>query len=237
MGQNKRRDNTCSSSCCTTCICTRHWAVLLSSRACSLLRCLENKKKKSWCQFDFAFCSSLDVKETKVLRCPVWWRNPVMEHNAKRMRGNVKVNIVRTFNMKRATFRKDYTQNQKKYFFEHTTMTLDISWQSCLLQLQLADKKNDWRISGWTPLLNYAQVPSCPFCSFQLRFASLNFAPFCGVFSVNCVIKIKRSQIKAGPNAEDNRTRRWDLSQTWIMAIIMRDYFIQGKMFSFPVRL
>lgn len=179
----------------------------------------------------------LRCKRNKSPAVSGWWRNPVMEHNAKRMRGNVKVNIVRTFNMKRATFRKDYTQNQKKYFFEHTTMTLNISWQSCLLQLQLADKKNDWRISGWTPLLNYAQVPSCPFCSFQLRFASLNFAPFCGVFSVNCVIKIKRSQIKAGPNAEDNRTRRWDLSQTWIMAIIMRDYFIQGKMFSFPVRL
>lgn len=29
------------SSCCTTCIWTRHWAVLRSSRACSLFRCLQ----------------------------------------------------------------------------------------------------------------------------------------------------------------------------------------------------
>lgn len=64
-----------------------------------------------------------------------------------------------------------------------------------------------------------------------------------GVLTVNYTIKIKRIQKKkqeeknrARPNAED-RTRRWDLSQSWIMDIIMRDYFIQGKMFSFPVRL
>lgn len=32
------------SSCCTTCICTRHWAVLRSSRACSVLRCLQGEE-------------------------------------------------------------------------------------------------------------------------------------------------------------------------------------------------
>lgn len=35
------RKLTCISSCCTTCIWTLHWAVLRSSRACSLFRCLE----------------------------------------------------------------------------------------------------------------------------------------------------------------------------------------------------
>lgn len=42
----KKRQDTCSSSCWTTCICTRHWAVLLSSNACSLFRCLERGDQK-----------------------------------------------------------------------------------------------------------------------------------------------------------------------------------------------
>lgn len=36
---------TCSSSCWTTCIWTLHWAVLLSSRECSLLRCLQKASR------------------------------------------------------------------------------------------------------------------------------------------------------------------------------------------------
>lgn len=84
LGQNKPRDNTCSSSCCTTCICTRHWAVLLSSRACSLLRCLENKKegththkKKSWCQFDFCLLQPLTCFKQRSrdvwFKDAIWW--------------------------------------------------------------------------------------------------------------------------------------------------------------------
>lgn len=40
---------TCISNCCTTCICTRHWAVLRSSNACSLLRCLWNTTHRTEC--------------------------------------------------------------------------------------------------------------------------------------------------------------------------------------------
>lgn len=36
---------TCISSCCTTCIWTRHWAVLRSSSACSVLRCLGRRTR------------------------------------------------------------------------------------------------------------------------------------------------------------------------------------------------
>jgi len=36
---------TCTSSCCTTCICTRHCAVLLSSSVCSMFRCLGGRGK------------------------------------------------------------------------------------------------------------------------------------------------------------------------------------------------
>lgn len=41
------------SSCCTTCICTRHWAVLRSSRACSVLRCLRGTRgqRRQWALF------------------------------------------------------------------------------------------------------------------------------------------------------------------------------------------
>lgn len=42
-GVREERQGTCSSSCWTTCICTRHWAVLRSSSACSLFRCLERE--------------------------------------------------------------------------------------------------------------------------------------------------------------------------------------------------
>lgn len=38
---------TCISNCWTTCICTRHWAVLRSSNACSLLRCLNKHKMQN----------------------------------------------------------------------------------------------------------------------------------------------------------------------------------------------
>lgn len=41
---------TCISSCWTTCICTRHWAVLRSSSACSLLRCLMKHKTQTQSQ-------------------------------------------------------------------------------------------------------------------------------------------------------------------------------------------
>lgn len=37
---------TCISSCWTTCIWTLHWAVLRSSRACSLFRCLREKERE-----------------------------------------------------------------------------------------------------------------------------------------------------------------------------------------------
>lgn len=40
----KKKKLTCISSCCTTCIWTLHWAVLLSSRACSLFRCLKGQR-------------------------------------------------------------------------------------------------------------------------------------------------------------------------------------------------
>lgn len=79
-GENKTGDNTCSSSCCTTCICTRHWAVLLSSRACSLLRCLREKRKQRFsaqCVFTWFNCSLL-YNLTQILSCFMWLRDLVI---------------------------------------------------------------------------------------------------------------------------------------------------------------
>lgn len=49
---------TCISNCWTTCICTRHWAVLRSSNACSLLRCL-NKHKTQNRKLNSVYLSSI----------------------------------------------------------------------------------------------------------------------------------------------------------------------------------
>lgn len=71
LDQNKQWDNTCNSSCCTTCIWTRHWAVLLSSRACSLLRCLQNTRSLK------AFHSSKDYRSPATIHARLLgWRPP-----------------------------------------------------------------------------------------------------------------------------------------------------------------
>lgn len=57
------------SSCCTTCIWTLHWAVLLSSRACSLFRCLDEEKNKEYDMFRL-----LTDKNTIILNLEAYFR-------------------------------------------------------------------------------------------------------------------------------------------------------------------
>lgn len=97
---------------------------------------------------------------------------------------------------------------------------------------------NDWRISGWIPFaklwtgtLTPCLPAAAPLCLCWLCHPFLLFVLF--IF----IIRIKGNSNRAGPNVEDNRTRRWGSVPGLNYGYNYVQLFYSGKTFSFHAHL